>query len=403
MESIIGLPVLLGFFLIAVVLGAVISRTNFCTMGAVSDWVNIGDTGRLSAWLLAIAVAVLFSTTIEALSTLSLEGTRPPYRSVVFTWPRYILGGIMFGVGMALSGGCVSKNLVRFGGGNLKSLVILAIASVFAYFMTKTAFFEIVFYSWIHPVSIDLSAMGAENQDFGAFFAAIFSYDNVGIVRIILAVILIVAIQQFAIRTSAFKRSNNKNLISGIVVGFAVFAGWLLTGGSLGAEWAEAAEWADNPPVGIGVQSYTFVNPMGEVLTLLLDLRNASVLITVGVLAAVGLIVGSLIDAVISRNFRIAWFASFRDFASSSIGAVLMGIGGVLALGCSIGQGVTGVSTLAIGSFIALISMVFGCATTLKVQYYRIMYEDAGFLDAILSSWVDFKLIPKSLRKFESL
>ena len=159
MDDLIGIPVLSGFFLAAVVMGVAISRTNFCTMGAVSDWVNLRDFGRLGAWMLAIVVTMLSVSILEVSSVFELDGSRPPYRSPTFAWLRYLLGGLMFGVGMTLAGGCVSKNLVRFGGGNLKSFVTLIFAAIFAYLMTKTVFFEIAFYNWIHPLSIDLSPL----------------------------------------------------------------------------------------------------------------------------------------------------------------------------------------------------------------------------------------------------
>ena len=405
MDSFIGLPVLAGFFAVAIVMGVAISRTNFCTMGAVSDWINIGDKGRFGSWMIAIAIAILVSIFIEFTDFFNLSESRPPYRSANFAWPRYILGGIMFGVGMSLSGGCVSKNLVRFGGGNLKALVILAIAAVFAFFMTKTAFFEVVFFSWIAPLTLDLQSIGVDSQDIGAIVTGLFSSENANVnaVRFVFALATFCVLAVVGIRAVRNPGFFNANLVSGVVIGLAVSIGWMLSGGPLGIEWVEAAEWADDPPVGVGVQSYTFVNPLGEVLTLLANLGSVSILLTVGVVAALGLVVGSFLDSIVSRQFSVSWFASRQDFVSSAVGAVLMGIGGVLALGCSIGQGVTGISTLALGSAMALVSMIFGCASTLKVQFYRIMYEDAGFFDALVSGWVDMKLLPESVRKLEAL
>ena len=133
MDELIGIPVLVGFFAVAVVMGAVISRTNFCTMGGVSDWINLDDFGRLGSWFLAMAVAAVLLVLLEIVSAVDISQHRPPYRSQTFAWIRYILGGAMFGVGMTLAGGCVSKNLVRLGGGNLKSLITLLIAAVFCF------------------------------------------------------------------------------------------------------------------------------------------------------------------------------------------------------------------------------------------------------------------------------
>ncbi len=402
MESFIGLPVLFGFFVVAVVMGAVISRTNFCTMGAVSDWVNLHDFGRLGAWLLATVVAALIVVVMEITSVVDISGARPPYRSSTFAWLRYLLGGLMFGVGMTLAGGCVSRNLVRFGGGNLKSLVTLLIAGVFAYFMTKTAFYEVGFYSWIHPISVDLAPLGIQSQDVGSIISAILpSVSGLG-VRVTVVVLLAMSVVWFVLKTRGIQ-GNMANISAGLVIGGAVGFGWYLTAGPIGMEWWEAAEWADSPPVGVGAQSYTFVNPLGEFISLALDVSNFTVLLTVGMMAAVGLVVGAVVDSLLSRSFKVVWFTSFGDFVANSVGGVLMGIGGVLALGCTVGQGVSGLSTLALGSALALGSIIFGSAATLKTQYYKLVYEDANVFDALISGLVDLRVLPSSMRRLEAI
>ena len=402
MDDLIGIPVLSGFFLAAVVMGVAISRTNFCTMGAVSDWVNLRDFGRLGAWMLAIVVTMLSVSILEVSSVFELDGSRPPYRSPTFAWLRYLLGGLMFGVGMTLAGGCVSKNLVRFGGGNLKSFVTLIFAAICAYLMTKTVFFEIAFYNWIHPLSIDLSPLNIQTQDIGSIMAALIPSIDAGVFHIVTAIAVSVLVVWFILKTRGI-RNNLANIGAGLIIGGAVTVGWYLTAGPAGIEWAEAAEFVDNPPVGVGVQSFTFVNPLGEFISLFLDLGNISILVTAGMLAAVGLVAGSFADALVSRQFRLSWFASFRDFVVNAVGGILMGIGGVLALGCTIGQGISGLSTLAVGSIIVLVAIIFSSAVTLKVQYYRLVYEDANFIDALLSGLADVRLLPSSMRRLEAL
>ena len=106
-------------------LGFIINKTNFCTMGAVSDWVNIGDLNRFKAWMLATSIAILGVSILEFTDIINLDSSRPPYRSSVFFWPRYIVGGLMFGIGMTLSSGCGNKTLIRLGSGNLKSFIVL--------------------------------------------------------------------------------------------------------------------------------------------------------------------------------------------------------------------------------------------------------------------------------------
>jgi uncharacterized membrane protein YedE/YeeE len=81
-----------------------------------------------------------------------------------------------------------------------------------------------------------------------------------------------------------------------------------------------------------------------------------------------------------------------------------MGFGGTLALGCTIGQGITGISTLATGSFLTFVAIVFGSALTMKIQYYKMVYEEeAGFISALVASLADFHLLPNALRKLDKV
>ena len=402
MDTLIGIPVLVGFFLTAVILGITISRTNFCTMGAVSDWVNLNDRGRMGAWMLAIAFAMVVVSLLEAASLFELNQQRPPYRSPTFAWLRYLVGGLMFGIGMTLAGGCVSRNLVRLGGGNIKSLITLLFAAVFAYFMTKTVFFEIAFYSWMHPLSFDLSSIGIPAQDVGSIVSTLIPALDKSVVHVLMALVAAVAVIVFIVKSNGV-RGNMLNISAGIIIGGSVTVGWYLTSGPLGLEWAEAAEWADNPPVGVGMQSFTFVNPLGEYISLVLEPDNLSVLLTVGMLAAAGLVIGSLAHSLVSKQFHTSWFASVGDFAANAIGGVLMGIGGVLALGCTIGQGISGISTLALGSFITVAAIIYSCTATLKYQYYSLVYDDASISDVLLTTLVDIRLLPNSKRRLDPI
>jgi uncharacterized membrane protein YedE/YeeE len=197
-------------------------------------------------------------------------------------------------------------------------------------------------------------------------------------------------------------RHNGNNLLGGCVVGLGIVCGWYLSGGPWGQQWIEAAEWLDQPPVGVAVQSYTFVNPMGELLVYLGQGANP-LLLTFGVVAIFGMLLGSLVYALVSGKFRIEWFVSWSDFLRHAGGAALMGIGGVLAMGCTIGQGIAGTSTLALGSFLALASIILGSATKMKIEYYKMLYEDASWLDAFIAGWADLHLLPNSLRRLAAL
>jgi uncharacterized membrane protein YedE/YeeE len=138
----------------------------------------------------------------------------------------------------------------------------------------------------------------------------------------------------------------------------------------MGEAWKEFADFADAKPLRVETQSFTFMSPMGDLARWVMSPSDTS-LINFGIVALAGVIVGSFLYAVTTRNFRLEWFAGPGDFANHAAGAVLMGIGGVLAMGCTVGQGITGVSTLALGSVIALVSIVAGAAGTMKYLYWR--------------------------------
>src|ERR1044071_6816420 len=143
MEFGVHQQVLLSVFALALPRGRPGQKTRFCTMGAVSDWVNMGDTGRMRSWVFAMAVALAGVVILEATGTISLSGeTFPPYRSANFAWLRYLAGGRMFGIGMTLASGCGNRTLVRIGGGNVKSLTVLLVAAGCAYLMLWTPLYE---------------------------------------------------------------------------------------------------------------------------------------------------------------------------------------------------------------------------------------------------------------------
>ena len=404
-------------FIIALIMGAVVNKTNFCTMGAVSDLVNIGDTGRMRAWIFAMAIAIIGIILLESFDILNVDASRPPYRRSNFSWIEFMIGGFMFGVGMTLGSGCGNKTLVRIGGGNIKSIMVLLLISTCAYFMLnpfpgsdKTLYSEL-FYGWTNPFSVSLST----NQDIGALLGGFADIDPVTM-RLVLGGLIAVGLLIFALKSIDFRGSFD-NVLGGTVVGVAVLAAWFVTASLVTINvddelnsWTEYASddvWSmfedSDRPRDVGVQSFTFVNPMGQLMRYAVNDFDKNYL-TFGVVAVLGVIFGSFLWSILRRKFRIEWFASGSDFLNHFIGGILMGIGGILALGCTIGQAVTGVSTLALGSFIAFGFIVFGSALTMKIQYYKMVYEDeATFMKAFLSSMVDMRLLPSGLRKLDAV
>jgi uncharacterized membrane protein YedE/YeeE len=362
---------LAAVFALSIALGALTARTGFCTMGAVSDWINIGDLSRMRSWMLAVATAMAGVAGMEASGIIDLGQTYPPYRTSQLAWLRNVAGGLLFGIGMTLASGCGNKTLVRIGGGNLKSLLVLAVGALFAYLMIFTEAYAPAF-GWMNDYTLALDTHGMTSQTLGAIAAGTLGGDGIALDRILACVVAgTLAIWAFA---SAEFRRDLDNVAGGIGFGLAVLAGWWLTAGPRAAAWTEWAEFAEVVPSRVQAQSYTFVGPMADGARYLLDPTNTA-LLNFGVMALVGVIVGAFAYAIVAGKFRIEWFNSTADVVRHALGGALMAIGGVLAAGCSVGQGITGVSTLAVGSIITLLALIAGSALTMKATLWWLMRD----------------------------
>lgn len=404
-------------FALAVLMGATANKTNFCTMGAVSDWVNIGDTNRMRAWMLAIATAIIGVTILENMGLVNVTQSFPPYRGGQLIWLENFLGGMMFGIGMTLASGCGNKTLVRIGAGNLKSIMVLIVLGTIAYFMlnpfpgSDATLMSTLFYDWMRPAAVNIG----DAQDIGGLIS---NTDNIATMRLISGLVLALVLLVFVFKSVSFRGSKD-DIASGIIIGLIVVAGWYVSSNTVVnldeetyklrdfvQQWDFIAESDEGKPADsrpLSSQSYSFVNPMGQTVGYV-GQGLPSDLLTFGIMALLGVILGSFLWAIISKGFRIEWFSSFRDFVNHFIGAVLMGFGGTLAMGCTVGQGITGVSTLAVGSFIALIAIIFGSALTMKIQYYKLVYEEeASFAKAFVASLADMRLVPAGMRQLDKV
>ena len=393
----------LYLFVIAGIVGAVANKTNFCTMGAVSDWVNMEDKTRFYSWLLAIAVSILGAMFLQEMQLVDLSETRPPYRSSNFALGQYVFGGLLFGVGMTLASGCGNKTMIRIGGGNLKSIVVLIVMGTTAYLMTTTKTGHAMTFGLLSPLSIDLASHGIESQEISHFISAITGIDcGADAYRSLTSVLIVGVLLTIMFRDSHFRKSGEL-IFGGTVIGLAVTSFWLITGGPMGKELAEFVDFMDNPPQGMGVQALTFASPTADLARLVVTGFDSSML-TIGLMTLFGVIVGSFVYSITTGNFRVEWFASKSDVANHLIGGVLMGVGAMLGMGCTFGQGISGVSTLAVGSAIVMLSILLGSALTMKIQYYQMVYEEeATFVAAFLSSLADLKLIPNKYRMLEAV
>jgi len=371
--------VLLWGFSLAVILGAVASKTSFCTMGGVADWINFGDKNRLRSWILAMAVAILGIGLLEYLGMVDMSLTtnndtsNPPYRTPTFVWLRNVVGGFLFGIGMTLTSGCGHKTLVRLGGGNMKSVIVLIFMSMAASVMIFTSFDYLIFLQWMMPLSIDLTQYGASGQDLGSVIVGLTGLEAQPMVWLLAALAVGLAMLVWVMKAAEF-RANRELLPAGLTVGLLVVMIWYLTAGSIGQELLEEFDFMDQRPYAAGAQSFSFISP-GAHITQYVYQGFSPVYLSLGIIVVVGVAVGSFLYTLITRKLRIEWFASWSDFFNHIIGAILMGVGGILGMGCTIGQGITGVATLALGSFVTVIAIIAGSAGTMKYQYYRITKE----------------------------
>lgn len=389
--------ILAGALLLGAALAVAMAASNFCTLGAIADWVTTGDRRRFRAWLLAMATAIAGAIALQVFGEFDPAATRVPYASAVFAWPRHLLGGLLFGAGMALCSGCPSKQLLRAGFGSGKALVALCLAAVGAALLTRTRLYEYAFYGWIEPLSLDLMRFDLPDQRLPTLVLRPLGADDPKLAALfggaLAALLAAMAVWLGRLRLRPVQ------LVGAIAIGVIITLGWWATTSALGQRWIEDAEFLLEIPPGIGVQSFTFIGPLADA-TAWLSAPADPYRITFGMAGIGGMLLGACGYALGKRRWRWEWFNSAGDFLRHLCGGLALGIGGVLALGCSIGQGLTGISTLALGSVLTVLAILLGCALTIKTEYYLLVYADQGSVrDAFIAAAVDLRLLPRRWRR----
>jgi uncharacterized protein len=339
-------------------LGWVAQYGRFCTLGAIADWYALGDTSRLRMWALAIVVAI--AGTQALIFTGLIQSADSFYVAPRFLWLSHIAGGLMFGFGMTLASGCGSRALIRLGGGSLKALVVFLVMALAAY-MTLRGIFGVLRVSTLETVFVQFET----HQDLASLLANAFNISAStmgGILVPVICLVLLVAV--FANRSF---RGQPKYILTGIVMGLLVVAGWYITG-HLGfieedPNTLEARYLAVNTR---SIESLTFVAPLAYWLELFLFWSDTSKTFTFGIATVTGVVVGAWIYAKGTGTFKWEGFKDRTDLVDHLVGAAFMGIGGVIALGCTIGQGISGLSMLALGSMLTTVSIVTGAWLALK-------------------------------------
>ena len=355
--------VLWSTFGLSVLFGAIAQRTHFCTMGAVSDIVNMGDWTRMRMWVMAMGVAIIGFNLMVAAGWLDVG--KSVYGGPKFIWLSALVGGGLFGFGMVLASGCGSKTLVRIGGGNLKSLVVFLLLGISA-FATLKGITAVARVATVDTVAVTFGT----GQDLPSLLAA-----STGMAKATLAAAFGLVIGG-ALIVWALARAEGRSgdsLLAGLGVG-AIIAGVWYVSGRLGfvAEDPNTLQEAFVATNSGRMESLSFVAPVAYTLDWLMFFSDKSKLLTIGIVSVVGVVVGSAIYSVATKSFRWEGFRDAGDTANHLVGATLMGVGGVTALGCTVGQGLSGISTLSLTSFVAVAAIIAGAVAALRYQIWRI-------------------------------
>lgn len=355
--------VLWATFAVGLAFGAVSHRTHFCTMGAVADVVNFGDWNRMRMWVVAIAVATLGLQSFSISGHANLNDTI--YLGTQWSWLSGIAGGLLFGAGMVLASGCGSKTLIRLGAGNLKALMVFVIMGLTAY-MTLKGVFGVVRANFLDPVKFEFSS----NPYIPEMLASLISSDSATLTPVFAIALPLIMLAMALASKSAW---NKEVILGGVGVGLTVAAAWWVVFQiAYIPEHPDTLEAAYLGTYANRAEGFSFVAPYAYTLEWLMFFSDASRVLTIGVVACFGVILGATGSSLAEKSFRWETFQGVEDTANHTVGAVFMGVGGILALGCTVGQGLSGVSTLSLPSFVALASIVGGAVLALRYQTWRV-------------------------------
>lgn len=329
-------------FAIGIVFGVIGLLSGFCLSSSLRDWWSENDGRRIRSYAVALAVAIAGTQFLATAGIVDIG--KSLYLQPSFSVPLIFAGGLLFGLGMVFANGCASRALVLLGNGNLRSLVVLVIIGIAAQMTLKGLLapsrLAIIQWTQISPAAVSAPAL----------LASIGLGDTVA--RIVATLIGSGALFAFAFSNRRFRRSPAQ-IAAGLAIGLLVTAGWLTTG------WLGADEF--NP---IPVTSLTFIAPVAD--TLQYAMLSTGLTLNFGIAIVLGVLTGSVATSLLTGRFRVEGYASTDHMMRSMSGAALMGIGGAMAYGCSVGQGLTGLSTLSISSVIAVAGILTGAAVGMR-------------------------------------
>ncbi len=335
-----GLFGLLGGLLI----GALVQRARLCTFGAMEDALVGHDWRRMKVFGLALALALLTTQALVVSGNLDID--RVTYLPPSLPLVGLVLGGLMFGIGMALVGTCGFGSLIRLGTGDLRALIVVIVFGMVAYTALRGVLsgFRIgVIEQWALPMP------GPSHSDMPTQAARLLGFDP----RLALTLALSAGLIALALADRRLRRAP-RLLLAGCALGLVTGLGWAATGW-----WSDPFDLHQRP------QSLTFVAPIARALFGVLAGQDS--LVDFGIASVIGTVLGALAATLFAREFRWEAFDDHHEMRRHLGGAVLMGLGGVLAGGCTIGQGLAAGSLLALSAPVALASMMLGARIGIAV------------------------------------
>lgn len=321
-------------------LGLAARLGRFCTMGAIEDLLYGGSDTRMRMWVLAIGVAVLGSFGLSAVGLLETESSY--YLSIRWMPFASVLGGLIFGYGMALAGNCGFGSIARLGGGDMRAFVIVLVMGVTAY---------VVLSGPLAALRVAVFPQEDVVNDLPPGFAHLLGQWTGGSVNMI-GMIIGGLIVLGALASRSFI-TEPASVFWAVMVGVAITSGWA------GSYWVASTGFSDIPVV-----SHSFSAPVGESLLYFMTASARAPSFAVG--SVMGVILGAFAGSLIKGHFRWEACEDPRELRRQITGAALMGIGAVLALGCTVGQGLSAFSMLAFSAPVTFLAIFAGAALGLR-------------------------------------
>jgi uncharacterized membrane protein YedE/YeeE len=322
-------------------LGLAARLARFCTLGAIEDALYGDDYRRIRMWPLALAVAIAVNFLAAAAGLLDLERTL--YLSTAWSPLASVVGGLVFGYGMALAGNCGFGALARLGGGDIRSFLIVLVIGVSSY-ITLNGPLAYIRVALFEPAPFaEGDAIPGIAHGLGAAAGLPLLATALGVAALLAAI---------SLSSPAF-RAERKMVVWSVVAGLAISFGFIAT--------TLIAEAAFDP---VAVASHSFTRPLGDTLFYLMTSSGGGINFAVGSVA--GVLAGAIAGSVWQRSFRWEACDDPVELGRQAFGGFLMGVGGVVALGCSVGQGLSAFSTLSYSAPVVAAAIFAGAALGLR-------------------------------------